>query len=140
MRPPWHIAGAVSQDPASYPYELYDLTKDWTQYDNVAAKYPAKLKELENLFWVEASKYQVLPLDASAELQVHVHHVVEPERSQVKRTRHSMTATSASPAPGASRCCAARTSARRAAPAAWLRAAHRARVTATSGEMSTVEV
>jgi arylsulfatase len=65
MRPPWDVAGAVPQDPASYPYELYDLSKDWTQFDNVATKYPAKLKELEKLFWVEAEKYQVLPLDAS---------------------------------------------------------------------------
>jgi hypothetical protein len=65
MRPPWDVAGAVSQDPAGFPYELYDLTKDWTQYNNVAKDYPAKLKELENLFWVEANKYQVLPLDTS---------------------------------------------------------------------------
>ena len=27
---------------------------------------PDKLKELQDLFWVEAAKYQVLPLDASA--------------------------------------------------------------------------
>jgi arylsulfatase len=65
MRPPWDVAGAVSQDPAGFPYELYDLSKDWTQFENVAAKYPAKLKELEKLFWVEAAKYQVLPLDAT---------------------------------------------------------------------------
>jgi arylsulfatase len=65
MRPPWDLAGAVSQDPASFPYELYDLTKDWTQFEDVAAKYPDKLKELQKLFWVEANKYQVLPLDAS---------------------------------------------------------------------------
>ena len=65
MRLPWGPPGAFSQDPAGYPYELYDLTKDWTQNDNVAAKYPDKLKELENLFWVEAAKYQVMPLDAS---------------------------------------------------------------------------
>jgi arylsulfatase len=64
MRVPWDVAGAVSQDPASYPYELYDLSKDWTQCENVAAKYPEKLKELENLFWAEAAKYQVMPLDA----------------------------------------------------------------------------
>ena len=51
MRPPWVVAGAVSQDPASYPYELYDLTKDWTQFDNVADKYPEKVEELEPLFW-----------------------------------------------------------------------------------------
>jgi arylsulfatase A-like enzyme len=70
MRPPWDVAGAVSQDPASFPYELYDLTKDWTQFENVAAKNPAKLKELENLFWVEASKFQVLPLDATVATRV----------------------------------------------------------------------
>jgi len=65
MRPPWDVAGAVSQDPAGFPYELYDLTKDWTQFENVAARYPAKVKELDNLFWIEANKYQVLPLDAT---------------------------------------------------------------------------
>jgi arylsulfatase len=65
MRPPWDVAGAVSQDPASFPYELYDLTKDWTQFENLAARYPAKVKELDNLFWIEANKYQVLPLDAT---------------------------------------------------------------------------
>ena len=65
MRPPWVIAGAVSQDPASFPCELYNLTKDWTQSDNLADKYPDKLKELSNLFWLEAAKYQVEPLDAT---------------------------------------------------------------------------
>jgi len=65
MRPPWDVMGPVSQDPGAFPYELYDLTKDWTQSDNVAAKYPAKLKEMQQLFWKEAAKYQVLPLDAT---------------------------------------------------------------------------
>jgi hypothetical protein len=46
-----------------YPWELYDLKNDWTQSEDVAAKYPAKLKELQDLFWVEAKKYQVEPLD-----------------------------------------------------------------------------
>jgi arylsulfatase A-like enzyme len=70
MRPPWDVAGAVSQDPAGFPWELYDLTKDWTQSDDVAAKYPAKLRELQNLFWAEAAKYQVLPLDATVATRV----------------------------------------------------------------------
>jgi arylsulfatase A-like enzyme len=65
MRPPWDVLGPVSLDPASFPWELYDLGKDWTQYENVADKYPEKLKELQDLFWAEAEKYQVLPLDAS---------------------------------------------------------------------------
>ena len=65
MRPPWVTAGPVSQDPASFPYELYDLTHDWTQANNVAAKYPDKVKEMDKLFWQEAAKYQVMPLDAT---------------------------------------------------------------------------
>jgi arylsulfatase A-like enzyme len=65
MRVPWELAGKVSQDPAGFPYELYDLTKDWTQFENVADRHPGKLKDLERLFWAEAKKYQVLPLDAS---------------------------------------------------------------------------
>jgi len=64
MRPPWvHFEPKISV--LDYPWELYDLTKDWTQYEDVAAKYPAKLKELQDMFWLEAEKYQVLPLDAT---------------------------------------------------------------------------
>jgi arylsulfatase len=65
MRPPWVTFSAVSQDPAGFPWELYDLTKDWTQSDDVAAKNPEKVKEMEKLFWAEAAKHQVLPLDAT---------------------------------------------------------------------------
>lgn len=65
MRPPWVIAGGVGADPATYPWELYDLHNDWTQSEDVAAKYPEKLRELQGLFWKEAEKYQVLPLDAT---------------------------------------------------------------------------
>jgi arylsulfatase len=46
-------------------WELYDLSKDWTQSNDVATANPAKLKELQDLFWVEAAKYNVLPLDSS---------------------------------------------------------------------------
>jgi len=55
----------TSQDPAGYPWELYELDKDWTQSEDVAAKYPQKVKEMEKIFWAEAKKYQVLPLDSS---------------------------------------------------------------------------
>jgi arylsulfatase A-like enzyme len=65
MRPPWDVMGKVNPDPASYPFELYDLKNDWTQFENVAAKHPEKVKELEKIFWAEAKKYQVLPLDSS---------------------------------------------------------------------------
>jgi arylsulfatase A-like enzyme len=67
IRPPWEIVGAAVEDPANaFKWELYDLTKDWTQANNLAASNPDKLRELQELFWVEAAKYQVLPLDTSA--------------------------------------------------------------------------
>ena len=66
VRPPWVVAGPVNQDPLNnVTWELYDLTKDWTQTRNVAKENPAKLEELKALFLTEAKKYQVLPLDAS---------------------------------------------------------------------------
>ena len=70
MRPSWVTGGPALPDPASFPWELYDLTKDWTQFENVADKYPAKVKEMENIFWEEAKKYQVLPLDASVAARI----------------------------------------------------------------------
>ncbi len=63
MRPPWEIVKIIDKQPSDYPWELYDLTKDWTQFEDVAAKNPEKLKELQAIFWKEAEKYQVLPLD-----------------------------------------------------------------------------
>jgi arylsulfatase A-like enzyme len=66
IRPPWEVAGPVNQDPLNnVTWELYDLSKDWTQADDLAAANPGKLKELKELFLTEAKKYQVLPLDAS---------------------------------------------------------------------------
>lgn len=65
-RAPWDITAQPPKDIVNgVKWELYDITKDWTQNDDVAAANPAKLKELQDLFWVEANKYQVLPLDAS---------------------------------------------------------------------------
>jgi arylsulfatase A-like enzyme len=65
MRPPWVIAGNLAADPFKYPWELYNLTEDYSQSTDIATKYPDKVKELQELFLDEAKKYQVLPLDAS---------------------------------------------------------------------------
>ncbi|MEW6584276.1 MAG: arylsulfatase [Nitrospirota bacterium] len=62
-RLPWDIGMGVSKGFDEDTWELYDLTRDFTEYDDLAAKYPQKLKELQDAFWVEAKKYQVLPLD-----------------------------------------------------------------------------
>jgi len=64
MRAPWE-SFAPKGSVLDWPWELYDLRRDWTQADDVAAGNPAKLEELQALFWTEAAKYQVLPLDAS---------------------------------------------------------------------------
>jgi arylsulfatase len=44
-------------------WELYNLADDFSEANDVSAKYPEKLKELQNDFWIEAKKYNVLPLD-----------------------------------------------------------------------------
>jgi arylsulfatase len=71
LRPPWDITGATTIDPATaFKWELYDLTKDWTQFNDIASSNPDKLKKLQDEFWVEANKYQVLPLDASVATRI----------------------------------------------------------------------
>ena len=65
-RPPWVMMGAAVADPATaFKFELYDVRHDWTQYTDVAAKYPVKVQEMKDLMFGEFAKYQVLPLDAS---------------------------------------------------------------------------
>jgi len=44
-------------------WELYNVTEDFSEAHELAAKYPDKLKELKDLFWVQAAMYNVLPLD-----------------------------------------------------------------------------
>jgi len=61
---PWNTAGTKPFD--GDKWELYDLSKDFTQADDVAAKFPDKLKEMQALFDKEAKKYNVYPLDDRA--------------------------------------------------------------------------
>jgi arylsulfatase A-like enzyme len=44
-------------------WELYDTTTDWSQSRDVANEQPEKLHELQRLWLIEATKYNVLPLD-----------------------------------------------------------------------------
>ncbi|MDR6759415.1 arylsulfatase [Mycoplana sp. BE70] len=63
---PWLMGlGKLPNVIDGYNWELYDLTDDYSQFNDLADKEPAKLKELQDLFLVEAAKYQVLPLDNS---------------------------------------------------------------------------
>ena len=49
-------------DPDSDPVELYYLPDDFSQAKNLAEQHPEKVKELQELFWQEADRYNVLPL------------------------------------------------------------------------------
>ena len=44
-------------------WELYDGNTDWTQSRDLAKAMPEKLRELQRLWLIEATKYNVLPLD-----------------------------------------------------------------------------
>jgi arylsulfatase A-like enzyme len=60
--PPW-VLDAPMPDINDYRWELYNLSEDYSQNNDLAAKMPDKLKEMQALFVQEAAKYQVLPLD-----------------------------------------------------------------------------
>jgi arylsulfatase A-like enzyme len=60
--PPW-VLNAPMPDVNNYKWELYNLEKDYSQANDLAASMPDKLKEMQALFVQEAGKYQVLPLN-----------------------------------------------------------------------------
>ncbi len=63
--PPWVLGTAKLPEINDYKWELYNITDDFSQYNDLAGKNPDKLKEMQQLFLTEAGKYQVLPLDNS---------------------------------------------------------------------------
>jgi len=65
--PPWDLATGKLPDVVNgYQWELYNITEDYSQNNDLAAKNPDKLRELQALFLTEAAKYNVLPLDNTA--------------------------------------------------------------------------
>jgi arylsulfatase len=70
-RAPWEAFGAANPDPLNNQVlQLYNLNKDFSQSQDLAAKYPEKVKELKARFIEEAKKYQVFPLDASVAARI----------------------------------------------------------------------
>jgi arylsulfatase len=65
--PPWLLGTAkLPTDVVNgYKWELYNLKEDYSEYNDLAAKMPDKLREMQELFLVEATKYNVFPLDNS---------------------------------------------------------------------------
>ena len=61
-RVPWNMGRQPVQNFADDKWELYDLTKDFSQSHDLAARYPAKLAEIKSVFDKEAARNNVLPL------------------------------------------------------------------------------
>ena len=60
---PWLLIGEKTPPFDDDNWELYDTTKDWSQANNLAKQMPDKLAELQRLWLIEATRYNVLPLD-----------------------------------------------------------------------------
>jgi arylsulfatase len=60
---PWLLQGEEVPAFDDDVWELYDGTQDWTQAHDLASEMPGKLHELQRLWLIEATKYNVVPID-----------------------------------------------------------------------------
>jgi arylsulfatase A-like enzyme len=62
--PPWLMGLAKMPDVINgYKWELYNIVEDYSEANDLAAKMPDKLRQLQEIFLMEATKYNVFPLD-----------------------------------------------------------------------------
>jgi len=63
-RAPWvpGMSDMSKWQPDKDKWELYDVTKDWSQADDLANKMPGKLADLKDLFLIELTKNKGLPI------------------------------------------------------------------------------
>ena len=65
-RAPWEAFGPANPDPLNNQVlELYNLKTDFSQTQDLAAKFPDRVKAMKAKFVAEAKNHQVFPLDAS---------------------------------------------------------------------------
>ena len=63
---PWMMGmGHLPDVVNGYKWELYNIAEDYSENNDLAAKMPDKLRSMQELFLVEAAKYNVFPLDNS---------------------------------------------------------------------------
>jgi len=60
---PWVLVGGELPAFDDDVWELYDGGNDWSQANDLSAQMPDKLHELQRLWLIEATKYNVIPLD-----------------------------------------------------------------------------
>ncbi|MFM7570405.1 MAG: arylsulfatase [Betaproteobacteria bacterium] len=104
---------------AAQKWELYHVAEDFSETHNLAEAHPERLAMLVEMWWAEAGKYNVLPLDSRMQLRMGERkpgsrapaqrHVFEPFGApqfeytavNLKNRSHSITASVTIPAPGA---------------------------------------
>jgi len=59
---PW-LVDQILPDFDDDVWELYDTSKDWSQANDLSKEMPQKLHELQRLWLIEATRYNVLPID-----------------------------------------------------------------------------
>jgi len=65
FRVPWvNMGGSTKYPSRDFKWELYNVAEDYSESDNLADKNPDKLKELQALFYAEAQKNNVFPLNS----------------------------------------------------------------------------
>src|SRR4029453_11608204 len=63
---PWELSTKEPPDVITgYNWELYNINEDPTESNDLAKKLPDKLKQMQDVFYAEAKKHEVLPLDNS---------------------------------------------------------------------------
>ncbi|HEX6265027.1 MAG TPA: arylsulfatase, partial [Actinomycetota bacterium] len=60
---PWIMVGGPAIAFDDDVWELYDTGKDWSQARDLSEEHPDTLHELQRLWLIEATRYNVLPLD-----------------------------------------------------------------------------
>ncbi len=60
---PWEMIPPAGRRFEDDVWELYHLDTDWSQAHDVAHEHPQRLRQLQDLFLIEAAKHQVFPLD-----------------------------------------------------------------------------
>ena len=91
---PWDTAGSTPKlknwDANKDVWELYDLTKDFSQADDLAAKEPERLAKMKELFLAEAKANKALPIGGGLWTRFHPEDVIT---SPYKSWRFDATTT-----------------------------------------------
>jgi arylsulfatase A-like enzyme len=116
---PWVSEPAGDKDILNLDWELYHIDEDFTQAVDLADQMPAKLQEMKDLFYAEAARYNVLPLDGRRTARLNVANrpsltvgrthfayprgirVPEGSSPDVKHVNHTITANVEIPSQGA---------------------------------------